>query len=103
MNKHCILISLLLCLFYANSFAMVTDNYKFKKAFQSTSGVVIFDHEAHAMGRVKDCEFCHSALKIFGGKVNELFAHNFCKVCHDSSNGPTECNGCHNGKQVPME
>ena len=83
MYHRSISISLLLGLFYVNAFAVTTDIYKFEKEYQSTLGVVTFDHEAHAMGRVKDCEFCHSALKTFGGQVNE------------SRNGPTECGGCH--------
>ena len=100
MYKYYLPISLLLCLFFVNAFATTTLDYKFKKTFQSTSGVVVFDHEAHAMGREKDCEFCHSALEAFGGKVNELFAHKFCKLCHQSNNGPTECNGCHRDESV---
>jgi len=103
MVKHCILISVFLSFLFVNAFAGTTDNYKFKKTFQNSYGVVIFDHEAHATSRVKDCATCHSALKIFGGRVNELFAHNFCKTCHKSRNGPTECNGCHRKTQVPNE
>lgn len=95
MYKHCIFISLLFCLLFVNAIASANDNYKFKINFQSASGVVTFDHEAHAMGKEKDCEFCHSALKTFGGKVDELFAHKFCVLCHQSKNGPTECKGCH--------
>jgi len=83
--------------------AAITEAHKFIRTFQSTYGVVIFDHESHAMGRVKDCATCHSALKTFGGKVTELFAHNFCKLCHASRNGPTECNGCHRKKIASNE
>lgn len=87
--------SLLLCLVSINVRANPSAEYKFTKDYQSSAGTVIFDHEAHAMGRVKDCAKCHSALKSFGGKVNELFAHNFCKTCHESNDAPTQCNGCH--------
>ena len=95
MNKLFIPLLLVLSLLFVNAFASSTDKLNFKKNFQSTEGVVTFDHWAHAYGRVKDCAECHSALKTFGGEVNELFAHNFCKLCHTSNNGPTECNGCH--------
>jgi len=103
MYKHYKIAFLLLFIFYADTLAATTDVYKFKTTFQSASGAVVFDHEAHAMGRVKDCSFCHSALKTFGGEVNELFAHKYCKICHESKGGPTECNGCHSGMQAPIE
>ncbi len=95
MNRILISLPLLLSTFIVNASATPTDNLNFKKTFQSTEGVVTFDHGAHAYGRVKDCSECHSALKTFGNKVNELFAHNFCKACHESYNAPTECSGCH--------
>lgn len=91
---------LLLCLVAANVNATSSLDYKFIKIFQSSEGTVRFDHEAHAMGRVKDCAKCHSALKTFGDQVSELFAHNFCKTCHESNNGPAECNGCHRQREV---
>jgi hypothetical protein len=93
-------LSLLLSLVSVNVNATSSLDYKFIKTFQSSAGAVRFDHEAHAMGRVKDCAKCHSAMKTFGGKVSELFAHNFCKACHESNNGPTECNGCHRQKKA---
>jgi len=95
MYRTLILLPFILSLLLVNSFAASADDYKFKITFKSTEGIVIFDHESHAYGRVKDCAICHSALKTFGGEVNELFAHNFCKTCHESNNAPTECNGCH--------
>ena len=100
MYRYCLPLSLLLSLIFVNAFATTNLNYKFKKIFQSTAGAVIFDHEAHATGRVKDCALCHSALKTFGGEVNELFAHNFCKLCHESNNAPTECSGCHTEQKL---
>ena len=103
MYMRSILISLFLSLFFINAFAAPEDIHFFKKTYQSTSGVVTFDHGSHAFGRVKDCAFCHSALKTFGGKMNELFAHNFCKACHESNNGPSECKGCHGRKLVSIE
>jgi len=95
MNRIFISLLLLISVLFVNAFASSTDNLNFKKTFQSTEGVVTFDHGAHAYGRVKDCVECHSALKTFGNKVNELFAHNFCKACHESNNAPAECSGCH--------
>jgi len=95
MLKLCLSILLVMGFLSAAALAVPTDDFRFKKTFQSAQGVVAFDHEAHALGRVKDCATCHSALKTFGGQVNELFAHNFCQNCHASKNGPTECNGCH--------
>lgn len=95
MYKTIITLPLLLILLPVNSFAAPSENYKFKLSFQSTEGVVTFDHESHAYGRLKDCAICHSALETFGGKVTELFAHNYCKTCHESNNVPTECNDCH--------
>lgn len=95
MRKSGILIWLLTALFFVDAFAAEPKAHEFRKTYQTTAGVVVFDHAAHAMGRVKDCAFCHSGLKTFGGKMNELFAHTFCKKCHESGHGPTECNGCH--------
>lgn len=100
MNKLFIPFLLFLNLFFVNAFATSTDNFIFKKTFQSTEGLVTFDHGAHAYGRAKDCAECHSALKAFGGHVTELFAHSFCKKCHESNNAPTECNGCHKKDSV---
>ena len=98
MFKGWIPISVLLVPLAFNALAAETEDYNFKRTFQTSYGVVVFDHEAHAMGRVKDCATCHSALKTFGG-ISALFAHNFCKTCHASRNGPTECNGCHHNKE----
>jgi Cytochrome c7 and related cytochrome c len=95
MYKRCLFVTVIMGLLLVNSSTATTDVNKFTKTFQSDFGVVIFDHESHTKGRARDCATCHSALKTFGGKVNELFAHNFCKRCHESKNGPTECNGCH--------
>lgn len=103
MSKIGISTSVLLFVFFCTAFASKNDSYKFTKEFQTSYGTVTFDHEAHAMGRVKDCADCHSALKTFGGQVSELFAHNFCKACHETRSGPTECNGCHGRKKVVLK
>ena len=103
MHRKGILISLVLVLLVCSGFKLDRDSYKFTKEYQSSSGVVAFDHESHSMGRAKDCNNCHSALKTFGGEVSELLAHNYCKACHEANNGPTECNGCHDQKKVVLK
>ena len=100
MLRYSLPVSLLLSLLFVNAFATTNLNYKFKKTFQSTAGVVVFDHESHATGRTRDCAECHSALKAFGGEINELFAHNFCKLCHESNRASSECNGCHSEQSL---
>ncbi|MCK4508071.1 MAG: cytochrome c3 family protein [Desulfuromonadales bacterium] len=96
--RRSLLIILLFSFLFSNSFADSDLNYKFTKTYQNSAGAVTFSHEQHALVYAKDCAQCHSALKIFGGEVNELFAHNFCKQCHldTSTGGPTDCVGCHN-------
>jgi hypothetical protein len=95
-----IFIFLWLILFLANSFASITGDYKFSKNYQSTSGVVTFHHDLHVNRSVEDCAFCHSALRIFGGEVDQLYAHKFCNNCHNAKGGPTKCMGCHEAFQV---
>lgn len=99
------LLILLFVSIFSNSFAENTLNYKFTKIFQNSAGAVTFSHEQHAIVYAKDCAFCHSALKTFGGEVNELFAHNFCKQCHIDSarGGPTDCAGCHDKKMISVK
>ena len=99
------LLILLFSFFFSNSFAESTLNYKFSKTYQTSAGAVTFSHERHALVYAKDCAFCHSALKIFGGEVNELFAHNFCKQCHvdSSTGGPTDCAGCHDKEKLSIK
>ena len=103
MQRHCMLISLALVLLFCTAFKLSDVNYKFTKDYPTTSGTVTFDHEAHATGRDKDCVNCHSALETFGGEVSELLAHNYCKACHETKNGPTDCNGCHSQKKVALK
>ena len=103
MHRKGILISLVLVLLICSGFTFDPENHKFTKEYQSSSGVVVFNHESHSMDRDKDCSNCHSALKIFGGEVSELLAHNYCKACHEANNGPTECNGCHDRKEVVLK
>ncbi|MGW8313372.1 MAG: cytochrome c3 family protein [Desulfuromonadales bacterium] len=88
----------LLCLlwvFPGYGFAEISGDFKFQKVYENSYGAVTFNHEKHAVSAVRDCGYCHSALKVFGGKVNELFAHKVCKVCHESKQVPAECVNCH--------
>ncbi len=93
--KQSIFIIFFLWVFASQGFADIRGNFRFQKEYENSYGTVPFDHEKHAVSAVKDCGYCHSALKVFGGKVNELFAHNVCKVCHASKNVPVECVSCH--------
>jgi hypothetical protein len=85
----------LLCAFSGNSLADIRGDFRFQKEYENSYGLVVFNHEKHAVSAVQDCGYCHSALKVFGGKVNELFGHKVCKVCHESKNVPAECISCH--------
>ena len=88
----------MLLLWYAfagTGFADIRGDFRFQKEYENSYGTVFFNHEMHAVSAVRDCGFCHSALKVFGGKVNEMFAHKVCKVCHESKNVPAECVNCH--------
>ena len=80
-----------------NSFAETNLLYKFDRTYQSSAGPVTFTHGLHAGTYLKDCAFCHSALKAFGGKVTQLFAHNFCNNCHLQKVGTLmdDCTACH--------
>lgn len=95
MRRQAVLLVLFLSLSSVAAAADSEESYKFSKEYQTSEGTVVFHHEQHAFGRVNDCVFCHSALDSFGGEMNELFAHNFCQVCHESNEGPTDCKGCH--------
>jgi len=93
--KQSIFILFFFCASAGHCFAGIRGDFRFQKVYENNYGTVTFNHEKHAVNAVKDCGYCHSALKIFGGKVNELFAHNVCKVCHESKNVPAECVSCH--------
>ena len=97
MKNACVVALVLFSLLLNNAFAKNSDPYTFTKTYQSSSGDVVFSHDRHADQYAKDCAFCHSALKIFGGTVNELFAHNFCKNCHlqNSVHVSEDCSICH--------
>ena len=82
-----------------DSYSYVSGNYKFNKTYQTSAEAVTFYHERHVDRSKSDCGFCHSALRIFGG-VSELYAHDFCKACHESRNGPTECSQCHDNHKT---
>ena len=74
-------------------------NHKFIKSYDNSAGEVTFNHTKHAESFIDDCGFCHSALRTFGGQVNELFGHKVCRVCHETHNGPLECNKCHGNQK----
>ena len=94
-NLQSLFILFLLCGFTGNSLASIKGDFRFQKVYENAYGAVTFNHEKHAVSAVQDCGYCHSALKVFGGKVNELFAHKVCKVCHESKSVPAECVSCH--------
>lgn len=100
MRKYSFLILLTFVAFFCCAFSEGSYDYKFKTEYQTSAGAVTFDHEVHSMDRLNDCHACHSALKAFGGSMTKLLAHNYCQNCHESSKGPTECNGCHHQKKV---
>ena len=100
-NKQNLFILFLLCGFAGNSYADIRGDFRFQKVYENSYGAVTFNHEKHAVSAVRDCGYCHSALKVFGGTVNELFAHKVCKVCHESKQVPAECVNCHKQSQVP--
>src|SRR6056300_1407670 len=93
--KRSLFILFLFCAFSGNCFAEIRGDFRFQKVHEKGYGAVTFNHEKHAVSAVKDCGYCHSALKVFCGKVNELFAHKVCKVCYESKNVPAECVSCH--------
>lgn len=103
MNRSGVSIVLVPVLFFCTAFSNENYNYKFIKEYQTSSGAVVFDHEAHAMSRQKDCHACHSALKVFGGTVSQLLAHNYCQDGYESNDGPKECNGCHIQGKVALQ
>jgi len=103
MRKYNLFIFLVMVLLFCSAFSKDNVDYKFSKEYQSSEGVVIFDHKIHSSERQKDCHACHSALDVFGGSMNELFAHNYCKNCHETHNGPTECNECHDRKKIAIK
>ena len=78
-----------------SALASIEGDMNFTMVYNNSAGAVTFYHQKHTERFADDCGFCHSALETFGGKVNELFAHNVCKVCHESHNGPTRCEQCH--------
>ncbi|PLX81709.1 MAG: hypothetical protein C0616_03655 [Desulfuromonas sp.] len=80
-----------------SSLAEKTKVYQFSKTFQTKQGPVTFSHERHADTYAKDCAFCHVALNIFGGKMNKMFAHNFCNDCHVQReiSANKDCQYCH--------
>ena len=97
MKRYC----LILCigLFAATfAFAGIEGDLNFTKVYKNSAGAVTFQHQEHTERFLDECGFCHSALRTFGGKVDKLFGHKVCLVCHESKDGPTECNQCHDQK-----
>ena len=82
------------------SFADIQGDINFTKIYKNSAGAVTFYHQKHTERFLDECGYCHSALETFGGEVNELFAHKVCMVCHESYNGPTECNQCHDNQNT---
>ncbi len=62
--KLSILILFLFCAFPGNCFAEIRGDFRFQKVYDNSYGVVTFNHEKHAVSAVKDCGYCHSALKV---------------------------------------
>lgn len=81
------------------SFAGV-DDPNFTKVYETSKGVVTFDHKVHA-DVTKDCVACHEILKQFNNKVTKDFGHKGCNTCHvkvneqGSKRTPVTCTDCH--------
>ncbi len=95
--KRLLLFAAVLMLSSPLALASIVGDFRFTRAFENTAGTVTFPHQDHAERYPDNCAFCHSALRTFGGQVNELFAHKVCVTCHESKSGPTDCNDCHRG------
>jgi hypothetical protein len=77
------------------TFASIKGDFNFIKTYKSIAGAVTFNHQNHTVRFTDKCGFCHSALKTFGGKVDEMFGLKVCRVCHESHDGSSECTGCY--------
>lgn len=66
----------------------------FQSTYESAGGRVTFSHALHAEKFHTECNFCHSALRTFGG-VSPIYGHKICKFCHEKNGGPTGCGACH--------
>lgn len=76
-------------------------NADFTSTYESTGGLVTFPHGLHAEKISKKCNYCHSALRTFGG-VSQMYGHKICKFCHESNNGPEKCAACHDESVVKV-
>ena len=94
-NLQSLLIILLLCSLIRTSVASIRGVFRFQRVYENAYGAVTFNHEKHAGSAAHHSAYCHSALQVLGGKVNELFAHKVCKFCHESKNLPAESVSCH--------
>ncbi|PLX77900.1 MAG: hypothetical protein C0615_04495 [Desulfuromonas sp.] len=100
MQKHGMILAAIVMVFFCTTAYSKDGNLNFTKKYLTSYGTVNFNHQSHASDRVEECAHCHSALETFGGKISQLFAHNYCQTCHKANSGPTDCNGCHEGTQV---
>jgi hypothetical protein len=61
---------------------------------------MIFNHTKHQTEKVGLCSACHEKEP---GKIDGFgkeWAHKNCIECHDTfKEGPTDCKGCHTGKE----
>ncbi|PLX98046.1 MAG: hypothetical protein C0623_13995 [Desulfuromonas sp.] len=99
MQKRKWLLPVLLSFFIAGSVLANTDSALKVEEFiyKGEHGTVTFLHKKHSERNAADCGFCHSALRTFGGTVDQLYGHSICLKCHEERNGPTECGQCHVG------
>lgn len=83
----------------AASASEYTGNADFISKYTSAGGEVTFPHGLHAGKLSTTCNACHSALRTFGG-MSQVYGHKYCKFCHASNNGPTECSACHDSAKT---
>ena len=78
-------------------------NTDFTSTYESSGGMVTFPHGSHAEKLSTKCNFCHSALRTFGG-ISEMYGHKLCKFCHENNGGPKGCTDCHDTeKKAPKK
>lgn len=77
----------------------VLANPDFTKTYETSKGVVTFNHTVHST-TLPDCRVCHSTEIPETIEVTKDWGHKMCKGCHKESistapNSPVRCNGCH--------
>ncbi len=102
MKGFCLILCIVVCS-VTFSFAGIKGDLNFSKTYENSAGAVTFNHEEHSSRFLDECGFCHSALKTFGGKVDKLFGHKVCRVCHESHDGPIGCSQCHDKQNKVKE